>query len=69
MILKVDEKLLADKISRIYHIKKQIRLLEKNNNIETKFLIEKTLQSLKKLLKKERLDLSNEIEYSMERLI
>jgi len=69
MILKVEEDKLADRISRIQYLKKQLRLMNNNPNKEIGFLIEKTKQALEKQLDAERLELSKEIEKGLERLI
>jgi hypothetical protein len=69
VILKVEEKHLQESISRIYAIKKQIRIFKNIKDKKVDFLTKKTLKSLEKSLTKERLTLSEHIEKGIERLI
>lgn len=69
MILKVKEDNLQATISRIYAIKKQIRIMKGIDSNEVDFLTKKTIESLEKRLLGERLILSEIIEEGIERLI
>lgn len=69
MIIKIKEKQLQATVSRIYAIKKQIRIFKGIESDEVSLLTKKTIESLEKSLLKERLILSEQIEKGIERLI
>jgi len=69
VIIKVKEKHLQESISRIYAIKKQIRVFKDIKDKNVDFLTKKTLKALEKSLTEERLTLSKHIEKGIERLI
>ena len=69
MIIDLDDKVIADSMSRIFYIRKQLKSLKQDNRKELLFLVERTINALEKKLAEERLRFSKELEDSVERLI
>jgi hypothetical protein len=69
MIIDVDDIIIQDNISKIFFIKKQLRLIKKDKREEIELLINKTSEALEIELQKARILLCEEIEEKIERLI
>ena len=69
MIVDVDDDIIQDNMSKIFFIKKQLRLIKKEERKEIEFLITKTSEALNVELQKARIQLCEELEEKIERLI
>ena len=69
MIVNVDDDIIADNISKIFYIKKQLRVLNKKYDKNMSTVLKRTIGSLEKELQKSRSRFSEEIETKIEELI
>ena len=69
MIIDIDDDIIQDNMSKIFFIKKQLRLIKKEERKEIEFLITKTSEALNVELQKARIQLCEELEEKIERLI
>jgi hypothetical protein len=67
MIVDINEDIIADEMSRIFYIRKQLRLIKKEKYEELPFVIKKTIETLETQLQKSRSNFCEELENKIEK--